>query len=293
MNKKLSLTTKIILYVVLILGGITMVIPFLWMAVTSIKQPGEVFSITGNITWWPEHFVWKDTVINGENVRAWWGNYPDAWEAINIPRLYLNSIFVAVVTTFLQVLTSTWAAYAFSRLKFPGRDTLFMGYLATMMIPGSVTLIPVFMIMRMLGFIDTYWALIIPGVFSAGGTFMLRQFFMSLPGELEDAAKIDGCSYFMIWKNVIIPLSKPAIATLTTFTFMGCWGSFMWPLIVSISESIRTLPIGIQYFQGAHATEYTQLMAASMMITLPVIILFIFNQKYFVEGIKLSGFGGR
>ncbi len=116
---------------------------------------------------------------------------------------------------------------------------------------------------------------------------------MGLPAELEDSAKIDGCSYFMIWKNVIIPLSKPAIATLTTFTFMGCWGSFMWPLIVSISEEIRTLPIGIQYFQGAHATEYTQLMAASMMITLPVIILFIFNQKYFVEGIKLSGFGGR
>ena len=290
---KLSTGMKIFLYVIIIIGGISMVVPFLWMAVTSIKQPNEVFSLSGNITWWPENFVWKDTVINGENIRAWWGNYPDAWNAINIPRLYLNSLFVAIVSTFLQVLTSTWAAYAFARLRFPGRDTLFLGYLATMMIPGSVTIIPLFMIMRMCGLVDTYWALILPGAFSAYGTFMLRQFFMGLPGELEDAAKIDGCSYFMIWKNVIIPLSMPAIATLTTFTFMGVWASFMWPLIVCISEEVRTLPIGLQYFQGMHAMEYTQLMAASMMIVVPVIIIFIFNQKYFVEGIKLSGLGGR
>ncbi|MBQ0106001.1 MAG: carbohydrate ABC transporter permease [Armatimonadetes bacterium] len=293
MSKKLSPGMKTFLYIIIILGGISMVVPFLWMAVTSIKQPNEVFSLTGQITWWPEHFCWKDSVINGENIRAWWGNYPDAWEAINIPRLYLNSLFVAIVATFLQVLTSTWAAYAFSRLRFPGRDSLFMGYLATMMIPGSVTIIPLFMIMRMCGLVDTYWALILPSAFSAYGTFMLRQFFMGLPGELEDAAKIDGCSYIMIWKNVILPLSMPAIATLTTFTFMGVWGNFMWPLIVCISEEVRTLPIGLQYFQGQHSTEYTQLMAASMMIVIPVIIIFIFNQKYFVEGIKLSGLGGR
>lgn len=273
--------------------------PFAWMAFTSIKQPNEVFAVSKNgdtespIKWLPEHFEWKDKTINNENIRAWWGNYPDAWKEINIPRLYLNSLFVAVLVTFGQVLTSTWAAYAFARLRFPGRDKLFMGYLATMMIPGSVTIIPSFIIMRYLGWVDSYWALIIPGIFSAYGTFMLRQFFMGLPQELEDAARIDGCSYFGTWKNVIMPLSKPAIATLTTFTFMGAWGNFMWPLIVSISEEVRTLPIGLQYFVGMYSTNYTQLMAAAMMVVVPVILIFIFNQRYFVEGIKLSGIGGR
>ncbi len=303
MSNKLKWYQAVLLYILLIAGGITMIIPFAWMAVTSIKQPSEVFAASAEslkkgvdanaIRWIPEHFEWKDTVINGENVRAWWGNYPDAWKAINIPRLYLNSLFVAILVTFGQVLTSTWAAYAFARLRFPGRDQLFLGYLATMMIPGSVTIIPTFVIMKLLGWVDTYWALIIPGMFSAYGTFMLRQFFMGLPQELEDAARIDGCSFFGTWRNVIIPLSKPAIATLTTFTFMGSWGNFMWPLIVCISEEIRTLPIGLQYFVGLYSTNYTQLMAASMMVTVPVILIFIFNQRYFVEGIKLSGLGGR
>ncbi|MBP5275128.1 MAG: carbohydrate ABC transporter permease [Abditibacteriota bacterium] len=237
MSNKLKWYQAVLLYILLIAGGITMIIPFAWMAVTSIKQPSEVFAASAEslkkgvdanaIRWIPEHFEWKDTVINGENVRAWWGNYPDAWKAINIPRLYLNSLFVAILVTFGQVLTSTWAAYAFARLRFPGRDQLFLGYLATMMIPGSVTIIPTFVIMKLLGWVDTYWALIIPGMFSAYGTFMLRQFFMGLPQELEDAARIDGCSFFGTWRNVIIPLSKPAIATLTTFTFMGSWGNFM------------------------------------------------------------------
>lgn len=290
---KVKLSTKIITYALLVLGGITMVIPFLWMAVTSVKQPGEVFSTTGGIQWLPKHLFWQDTVVDGEKIRAWWGNYPDAWNEVNLFRLYLNSVFVAVVGTFGQVLTSAMAAYAFARLKFPGRDKLFFGYLATMMIPGSVTMIPVFMILKQLGWINTYMALIVPGMFSAYGTFMLRQFFMSLPEELEDAAKIDGCSYIGTWRNVILPLSKPALATLTTFTFMGFWGNFMWPLIVTITEPLRTLPIGLTYFVGMHATNYTQLMAASMMVVVPVILLYIFNQRYFVEGIKLSGLGGR
>jgi multiple sugar transport system permease protein len=289
----LKLGTKIFLYTVIILGAISMVIPFLWMLVTSIKQPGEVFATTGGIQILPEHFFWHDTVVDGKTVRAWWGNYPDAWNAINLPRLYLNSIFIAVCVTLGQVSTSIMAAYSFARLRFPGRDKLFLGYLATMMIPGSVTLIPVFVIFKQLHLINTYAALIIPGIFSASGTFMLRQFFMSLPGELEDAAKIDGCGYIGILRNVILPLSKPAIATITTFTFMGSWGNFMWPLVVTISEQLRTLPIGLLYFIGVNLTNYTQLMAASVMVVVPVITLFIFNQRFFVEGIKLSGLGGR
>lgn len=290
---KLKLSTKVILYVVLTLGAISMAIPFLWMLLTSIKQPGEVFSTSGGIQWLPEHFLWHDKMIDGKLIRAWWGNYPDAWNAINLPRLYLNSIFVAVCVTLGQVSTSIMAAFSFSRLRFPGRDKLFLAYLATMMIPGSVTMIPVFVIFKHLGLVNTYAALIIPGIFSAGGTFMLRQFFMSLPGELEDAAKIDGCGYTGILRNVIIPLSKPAIATITTFTFMGSWGGFMWPLVVTISEQLRTIPIGLTYFVGMNFTNYTQMMAASMMVVVPVILLFVFNQRYFVEGIKLSGMGGR
>lgn len=278
-----------ILYFALGLGAISMLIPFVWMVSTSVKQPHEVFSAGGGIQFLPAHFFWRDTVVNGERIRAWWGNYPDAWREINFPRLYLSSIFVAVVGTFGQVLTSSMAAYAFARLSFPGRDKLFFAYLATMMIPGSVTMIPVFVIMKHLGWINTYQALIVPGLFSAYGTFMLRQFFMGLPTELEDAAKIDGSGYIGIWSRVVLPLSKPALATLTTFTFMGFWGSYMWPLVVTITEAPRTLPIGLRYFVGQHATNYTQLMAGSVIALIPVLVLFVFNQRYFVEGIKLSG----
>jgi multiple sugar transport system permease protein len=264
------------LYVVLSLGAVSMIVPFLWMLATSVKQPNEVFTTGGGISFLPQHLFWRDTILGGEKIRAWWGNYPDAWNEISFLRLYLSSIFVAAVGTFGQVLTSSMAAYAFARLNFPGRDKLFFGYLATMMIPGSVTMIPVFVIMKSMGWINTYQALIIPGLFSAYGTFMLRQFFMGLPTELEDAAKIDGSGY----------------ATLTTFTFMGFWGSYMWPLVVTITEPMRTLPIGLRYFVGQHATNYTQLMAGSVIALIPVLILFLFNQRYFVEGIKLSGIKG-
>lgn len=297
---RLSLTAKIVLYAVLSIGAVSMLVPFVWMVSTSVKQPDEVFSTGGGISFVPRHFFWQDTtvreMVNGKmqdvKVRAWWGNYPDAWKEINFLRLYLSSIFVAIVGTFGQVLTSSMAAYAFARLRFPGRDKLFFAYLATMMVPGSVTMIPVFVIMKSLGWINSYQALIIPGLFSAYGTFMLRQFFMGLPSELEDAAKIDGSGYIGIWARVILPLSKPALATLTTFTFMGFWGSYMWPLIVTITEEMRTLPIGLKYFVGQHATNYTQLMAGSVIALIPVLVLFIFNQRYFVEGIKLSGIKG-
>ncbi len=289
---RLRMGQKVALYAILSIGAFSMLVPFLWMVSTSVKQPHEVFAAGGGITWFPEHFFWQDTVVDGEETRAWWGNYPDAWEEISFLRLYLSSIFVAVVGTFGQVLTSSMAAYAFARLRFPGRDKLFFAYLATMMIPGSVTMIPVFVLLKHFGWINTYQALIIPGLFSAYGTFMLRQFFMGLPTELEDAAKIDGSGYVGIWARVILPLSKPALATLTTFTFIGFWGNYMWPLVITITEELRTLPIGLKYFVGQHATNYTQLMAGSMIALVPVLLLFIFNQRYFVEGIKLSGIKG-
>ncbi|MBI4373038.1 MAG: carbohydrate ABC transporter permease [Candidatus Omnitrophica bacterium] len=268
------------LYVFLILGALTMLAPFLWMISTSLKLPGDVFSYQK--PWW---YDWVPTTFV-------WQNYTKAFKVVPFAKFYFNSIFVAVLTTFGQVATSALSAYAFARLRFPGRDKLFFAYLATMMIPGAVTMIPVFILLQQLGWIDTYKAVILPPIFIAYGTFMLRQFFLTLPKDLEDAAKIDGCNYFGIFWRILLPLSKPALATLTTFTFMGNWMSFMWPLIVLNSHEKFTLPVGLAYFQSLHTTDWTLLMAGSLMMILPILLLFIFNQRYFVEGIKLSGIKG-
>lgn len=265
-----------ILYIVLSLVGISMLIPFFWMLSTSLKPLAQVFVLPPQ--WIPEPFMWQ--------------NYVDAWTRVPFATWYLNSAFVAIVVTAGQVFTSALAAYAFSRLHFPGRDKLFFAYLATMMIPGSVTMIPVFILCKTLGMVDTYAGLIIPGMFSAYGTFLLRQFFMGLPTELEDAAKIDGCSLFGIFRQVIVPLSKPALATLTTFTFMGSWGSFLWPLIMTNSIEMKTLPVGLFAFMGMYNCAWTMLMAGSVMATIPVLLVFLFNQRFFVAGIQLGAVKG-
>lgn len=277
MTRSRPLGLTLALYLALILGALTMLVPLYWMVLTSL-EPGDVAFSSGSIHWLPSRFVWS--------------NYPDAWKAVDIPQLYWNSILVAVIGTAGQVLTSSMAAYAFARLQFPGRDRLFFAYLATMMIPGSVTMIPNFVLLRALGWIDTYQALIVPGMFSAYGTFLLRQFFMGLPTELEDAAKIDGSGYLGIWARITLPLSKPALATLTTFTFMGFWGAYMWPLIIIQSPELRTLPIGLASFVGRYSAEYSLWMAASVIALAPVLALFMFNQRYFQEGIKMSGIKG-
>ena len=267
-------------YIILLIGAVAMVGPFLWMVTTSLKEPSQVFSFQKN--WWEE---WIPTTFV-------WQNYLKPWDAVPFARFYMNSIFIAVCVTAAQVGTSSMAAYAFARLNFPGRDKIFFGYLATMMVPGAVTMIPVFILLRYLGWVDSYKALILPAAFTAYGTFMLRQFFLTLPKDLEDAAKIDGCSYVGIFWRIILPLSKPALATLTTFTFMGTWMNFMWPLIVLNTHEKFTLPVGLAYFQSLHHTDWTLLMAASVMMILPILLVFIFNQRFFVEGIKLTGIKG-
>ena len=271
-----------LIYLSLTLGGVTMILPFLWMISTSLKSYNSIFIFNlADIRWIPKPVYWK--------------NYIDVWKVVPFARFYLNSIFVCVAVTFGQVATSALAAYAFARLRFPGRDKLFFAYLATMMIPGSVTMIPVFALMRTFGWIDTYKALIIPSIFTAYGTFLLRQFFMTLPRDLEDAAKIDGCSLWGIFWKVILPLSNTALATLTIFVSLGNWVSFMWPLLVTNSIEKRTLPIGLAYFQELY--QYAQpdwglLMAGSLITMVPIIIIFLFNQRFFIEGIKLTGMKG-
>ncbi len=267
-------------YAVLVIGAVSMILPFLWMATTSLKTLDAIFIQPKN---WIQMFV--PTMFK-------WENYAEAFKVVPFAKFYLNSIMVGLAVTAGTVFTSAMAAYAFSRLTFPGRDKLFFAYLATTMIPGTVTIIPVYVLMRLFGWVDTYKALIIPMIFSAWGTFMLRQFFMTLPKELEDAAKIDGCGFFRIFWTIILPLSKPALATLTVFTFMGNWSSFMWPLLVTNSESMRTLPIGLESFKTQYSTDWHLLMAGSVMAMLPIVIIFIFTQRFFVESLKLTGVKG-
>jgi multiple sugar transport system permease protein len=263
-------------------------------------------------------------VVN--KVALQWKNFPKAIKASGVfTRSFINSIVIAILVTIGQVFTSSLAAYGFARLRFPGRNALFMGYLTTMMIPGAVTMIPVFVILKAMPEIgnaifntaffssslfvqfgdtatkfyagkpiglDSYFAMIAPGLFSAYGTFMLRQFFMGLPVDLEDAAKIDGCNLFRVYTNVILPLSKPALATLTIFTFMGSWRNFMWPLVVSSTPEMQTLPVMLQTFVSLTRTEYNLLMACNLMVMAPLIIVFLGGQRFFIEGIQLGAVKG-
>lgn len=278
-QKRIRRIKALAAYLFLALGSASMVLPFLWMLTTSLARPDQVWT---RRAWWEG---WVPTTFA-------WQNYVAASQVVPFLRFYWNSIFVALCTTLGVVVTSSLSGYAFARLRFHGRDKLFLGYLATMMIPSAVTMIPVFILLRMLGWIDTYQALILPGIFTAYGTFLLRQFFLTLPKELEDAAKIDGCSLFGIYSRIILPLSQPALATLTIFTFLGSWTNFMWPLIVMSSPERYTLPVGLAYFQSLHFTDWTLLMAGAMMMIAPIILVFMFTQRYFVEGIKLTGIKG-
>ena len=266
-----------LLYLIMITASVIMLLPFFWMVSTSLKEPGAVFLYPPQ--WIPDPIDW--------------GNYTKIFQVLPFSRFYLNSFVHAGSVTILQLITCSLAGYAFARLRFPGRDTLFMGYLATLMIPGQVVIIPNFILLRTIGWIDTYQALILPNAFSAFGTFLLRQFFMSLPEELEDAARIDGCGYFGIYWYVILPLSKPALTSLTIFTFLGQWNNFIWPLIVINSVEMNTLTVGLRTLQGQYNTAWTLLMAGSVLALLPILIMFFLGQRYFIKGVTLTGMGGR
>ncbi|MFC2149679.1 carbohydrate ABC transporter permease [Candidatus Auribacterota bacterium] len=347
---------NLVTYILLSIFGLSMFVPFLWMVSTSLKDTGAIFSFPPR--WIPSETRYyldegderveirplgsvsdgnvKIKVISGPESdriltvpvgsikREWklnivWSNYIRAWKAIPFGRGYVNSLILTLCVTIGQVVTSSMAAYAFARLQFPFRDQLFLGYLSTLMIPAVVTLIPVFILFKVMPDffnavfhttfftndlyvgkfyvgkpigIDSYFALIMPGLFTAYGTFMLRQFFMGIPVDLEDAAKIDGCSLFGIYLRIILPLSKPALATLVTFTFMGQWKNFMWPLIVANSQEMMPLPVLLAAFKGLYSTDWSLLMAGGIIVLVPMIVVFVTCQKYFVEGIQLGALKG-
>lgn len=254
-----------------------MIAPFLWMASTAFKSGGSAFDYPP--TWIPNPLTLE--------------NFSDVWTVVPFGRYLFNSMFIALCVTAGEVLTSALAAYAFARLRFPGRDTMFLMYLATLMIPGQVTIIPNFILMRYMGWINTYQGLIIPTAFTAFGTFLLRQYFLSIPRELEEAARVDGASYFQVWWRIIMPLASPAIATLGVFSFMGAWNSFLWPFIMVSTSEMRTLTVALRSLQTEYGTEWGMMMAGSLIAMLPMLVIFLMAQRYFVRGIATTGFGGR
>jgi multiple sugar transport system permease protein len=252
-------------------------VPIIWMVLTAFKSPSEVVTSPPTLiptTWHPENFI-------------------DAWRAAPFGRYLANTVLIAGSVAILETVTSAFAAYAFARLRFPGRDFLFLVYLGTLMIPRQVTLIPQFILMRELGWVDTYQGLIIPQAFSAFGTFLLRQFFVGIPRELEDAARIDGASRFECFRRIILPLSGAALATLMVFAFLFQWNNLLWPLVMSNTDSTRPVAVGLRAFQGQYSTDWNLLMAAAALATIPVIVVYVAAQRWFVRGITLSGFGGR
>lgn len=268
---------NIALHIVLIAGSFIMLLPFLWMLSTSLKEQSEVFTYPP--TWIPSKFAWD--------------NYSKALSSLPFGRYYLNSLFVAVSVTIIQLLTSSLSAFAFSRLRFKGRDKLFLIYLATLMIPFPVLLIPNFIMVRLLGWVDSYQALIIPPAFSAFSTFLIRQHYLNIPMELDDAARIDGASSFQIWLRVILPMSKTVFAALAIFIFLNSWNDFLWPLVITNSEEMRTIPIGLSIFQGEFGVKWQLLMAAAVTAMLPILVVYTLAQKWFIKGMTLSGMGGR
>lgn len=266
-----------LLHLFLMIVSFIMLTPFLWMLSTSLKFPNEIFT-------YPP--IWIPSKIR-------WENYFDAFNAVPFGRYYFNSILVALSVTFIVLLTSSLAAYAFSRLKFRGREILFITYLATLMIPFPVLLIPNFLIVREFGWHDTYAALILPPAFSAVATFLYRQAFRGIPPELDDAARIDGASSWRIWWNVIMPNAGPVTAALGIFTFLGNWNEFLWPLVVTNRAEMRTIPVGLSFFQGQYSVQWELLMSAAVIALLPIVVIYLFAQKWIIRGVTISGMGGR
>ncbi|MBI4630193.1 MAG: carbohydrate ABC transporter permease [Chloroflexi bacterium] len=280
MTKRAKLFESIIVHLLLLAGAVVMIMPFVWMISTSFKSQSEVFAYPPQ--WIPTEFHWQ--------------NYVQAWNAAPFTRYFFNSMVVALAVTFGDLFTSALAAYAFARMKFPGRDALFLIYLSSLMIPHQMTILPSFLLLKNLGDLwaplglDTYFALIAPFLASAFGVFLLRQSFMQIPNELEDAAILDGCGRARFLWEIAIPLSRPALATLALFTFMGNWNSYLWPLIATNSDTMRTVQIGLRYFVGQEgASQWGLLMAAAVFVSLPVVLLYLIVQRQFVQGIASTG----
>jgi multiple sugar transport system permease protein len=257
--------------------ALVFLLPIIWMVLSALKSGGEVFTVP------PRPF--------GE--RLMFGNFSEAWNFLPFGRFILNTVIVAGVGTLITLVASAMSAYAFARLHFRMREQLFVLYLSTLIVPQEVIVIPMFLIMQRLGWVNSYEGLILPWAFTAFGTFLLRQFFLTIPIELEEAAKIDGAGHVRILTQIIVPIAAPAFAVLAVFTFISFWNSFLWPLIIVNDTSMMTVPLGLQLFLGQQAQRWELLMAAASISMVPTVLLVLALQKYLVRGIALSGLGGR
>ncbi|MDN5343270.1 carbohydrate ABC transporter permease [Oceanotoga sp. DSM 15011] len=275
-KRKVSITEQIIVHFILILGVLSMILPFLWMVSTSFKNSDEIFVFPPR--WIPNNPTFQ--------------NYIDLFKTLDFGRPLLNTIIVALSITFLSLLISSMAGYAFAKFKFKGKNKIFMIVLGTLMVPGQITMIPVFLLLRQMGLLNSFAGLILPAMVSAYNIFFMKQFIQGLPDELIEAAKIDGAGEGFIFFRIILPLAKPALAALSIFTFTGSWNSFLWPLIISSDESMYTLPVAISVIGGQYEVQYGLQMAGAVVVILPLIIVFLSAQKYFIKGISLTGMKG-
>lgn len=269
---------RLLVWVLLSVGALLMMLPFLWLISSSLKTSSQLWLMPPK--WIPDPIRWQ--------------NFTDAMTTLPFGRYTLNTLIITIPVVIGTLISASLCGYGFARIEFPGRDFFFWFFLATMMLPAIVTMIPVFILFSRLGWIDTFKPLIIPPILGGGAfnVFLFRQFFLTIPNELSDAARIDGCSEFAIYSRLIMPLSKPILITVAIFTFLATWNDFMGPLIYLNSESKKTIALGLASFQGLYSTEWELLMAASLVMTVPTIILFFVAQRYFIEGIVMTGLKG-
>jgi multiple sugar transport system permease protein len=274
-NKK-NKVNQILLYAVLVIITLIMLLPFVWMLSASIKFNKDVFTFP--IQWIPD--------------QPQWSNYVKIWTKIPLLIFIKNTAKLTIVVTILQLLTSSFAAYAFAKLDFKGKNALFLGYIGTIAVPWQVYMVPQFMMMRSFNLNNTHLAIICLQAFSAFGVFLMRQFYQSVPDELCEAARIDGMNEYQIYGKIMLPLSKPALSTLTIFTFVGTWNDFLGPMLYLTKDELKTIQIGLRMFITQYSAEYGLIMAASVVVLIPVLIVFLTLQKYFVEGIASTGIKG-
>ncbi|GGP07026.1 carbohydrate ABC transporter permease [Nonomuraea glycinis] len=270
------LVRMVLAYAALVAAAVVVLLPFAWMVSSSLKRNNQVFSIP--IQWIPEEFRWT--------------NFVDIWTQIPLATYLGNSVYLSVVITFLQLLTGSFAAYGFSKVRFPGRDLLFLLYIATIAVPWQAYMVPQYIIMHQAGLTNTHLSIILLQAFSAFGVFLMRQYYMSIPDELCEAARIDGLSEYGIWWRIMLPLSKPALASLALLTFVNTWNDYMGPFIYLTSNELWTIQLGLRSFVGQYSADYAMIMTGAVLSVLPILVIFLFGQRYFIQGIATSGLKG-
>ncbi|ACU72707.1 binding-protein-dependent transport systems inner membrane component [Catenulispora acidiphila DSM 44928] len=271
-----ALAARVALYAVLITAAAVILVPFVWMVSSSLKRNNDVFTIP--IQWIPHDVRWR--------------NFTDIWTKIPMSTYLRNTVLLSTVITFLQVLTGSFAAYGFAKVRFRGRDGLFVVYVATIALPWQAYMIPQYIMMQKAGLTDTFLSLILIQAFGAFGVFLMRQYYLTIPDELCEAARVDGLSEYGIWARIILPLSRPALASLALLTFVNTWNDYMGPFIYLTSNNHWTVQLGLQSFVGQYDADYAMMMTGSVLSVLPILVIFLLGQRYFIEGIATSGMKG-